>query len=59
MVERRQRREKGARARELVRGMETTLGPSGLEAVPARGEPAPREGRDPSGCAGCKYISDK
>jgi polyferredoxin len=59
MVERRRRREKGARARELVRGMETMLGPSGLEEVPARGEPAPREGRDPSGCAGCKYLSDK
>jgi polyferredoxin len=58
-VERRRRREKSGRARELVRGMETMLGPSGLDEVPARGDPAPREGRDPGGCAGCKYISDK
>jgi polyferredoxin len=58
-VERRRRRQKSVRARELVRGMESMLGPSGIEEVPARGDPAPRAGRDPSGCAGCKYLSDK
>lgn len=46
MVERRKRREKGARARELVRGMESVLGRSGLEDIPVRVEP--RE-RGPSG----------
>jgi len=45
MVDRRKRREKGARAREVVRGMEATLGRSGLEDIPVRVEP----GRGPSG----------
>ena len=45
-VERRKRREKSGRARELVRGMESTLGSSGLEDIPIKVEPRPR---DPSG----------
>ena len=45
-VERRKRREKSGRARELVRGMESTLGRSGLEDIPVKVEPRPR---DPSG----------
>jgi len=45
-VERRKRREKSGRARELVRGMESTLGRSGLEDIPIKVEPRPR---DPSG----------
>jgi NosR/NirI family nitrous oxide reductase transcriptional regulator len=46
MVDRRKRREKSGRARELVRGMESTLGRSGIEAIPIKVEPRPR---DPSG----------
>ena len=48
-VERRKRREKSGRARELVRGMESTLGRSGLEDIPIKVEPRPREpsGSDP------------
>jgi polyferredoxin len=45
-VDRRKRREKGARARELVRGMEATFGRSGIEDIPIKVEPRPR---DPSG----------
>ena len=45
-VERRKRREKSGRARELVRGMESTLGASGIEDIPIKVEPRPR---DPSG----------
>lgn len=45
MVDRRKRREKSVRAREVVRGMESTLGRSGLEDIPVRVEPA----RGPSG----------
>lgn len=45
-VERRKRREKSGRARELVRGMESMLGPSGIEDIPIKVEPRPR---DPSG----------
>jgi polyferredoxin len=45
-VERRKRREKSGRARELVRGMESTLGASGIEDIPVKVEPRPR---DPSG----------
>ena len=45
-VERRKRREKSVRARELVRGMESTLGASGIEDIPIKVEPRPR---DPSG----------
>lgn len=45
MVDRRKRREKSVRAREVVRGMEATLGRSGLEDIPVRVEPA----RGPSG----------
>ncbi len=39
MVERRRRRDKAGRARELVRGMETALGPSGIGEIPVRVEP--------------------
>ena len=46
MVDRRKRREKSGRARELVRGMESTLGHSGIENIPIKVEPRPR---DPSG----------
>lgn len=46
MVDRRKRREKSGRARELVRGMESTLGRSGIEDIPIKVEPRPR---DPSG----------
>ena len=42
-VERRKRREKSGRARELVRGMESTLGASGIEAIPIKVEPRPRD----------------
>ena len=45
-VERRKRREKSGRARELVKGMESTLGASGIEDIPIKVEPRPR---DPSG----------
>jgi NosR/NirI family transcriptional regulator, nitrous oxide reductase regulator len=45
-VERRKRREKSVRARELVRGMEASLGRSGLEDIPIRVEPAPGERQD-------------
>jgi NosR/NirI family transcriptional regulator, nitrous oxide reductase regulator len=43
MVDRRKRREKSGRARELVRGMESTLGRSGLEDIPIKVEPRPRD----------------
>jgi len=43
MVDRRKRREKAGRARELVRGMESTLGRSGLEDIPIKVEPRPRD----------------
>jgi NosR/NirI family nitrous oxide reductase transcriptional regulator len=43
MVDRRKRRAKAGRARELVRGMEETLGSAGLEDIPIRVEPAGRE----------------
>ncbi len=43
VVERRKRRERGARARELVRGLEPTMGPSGIDEIPVRVE------RDASG----------
>ena len=42
-VDRRRRREKSVRAREMVRGMESTLGSAGLD--------APRD--EPRGCEGC------
>ena len=42
-VERRKRREKSGRARELVRGMESTLGASGIEDIPIKVEPRPRD----------------
>jgi NosR/NirI family nitrous oxide reductase transcriptional regulator len=45
MVDRRKRREKSVRAREVVRGMESDLGRSGLEDIPVRVEPR----RSPSG----------
>lgn len=44
LVDMRRRRERAPRARELVRGMESHLGPSGLEAF---------EDKDPRGCEGC------
>ena len=47
MVDRRKRREKSGRARELVRGMESTLGRSGLEDIPIRVEPRPRDSSGP------------
>jgi polyferredoxin len=37
MVERRRRRERGPRARELVRGMEAHVGPSGIDELPCEG----------------------
>jgi ferredoxin len=43
MVDRHKRRAKAGRARELVRGMEQTLGSAGLEDIPIRVEPAARE----------------
>jgi NosR/NirI family nitrous oxide reductase transcriptional regulator len=45
-VERRKRREKSVRARELVRGMEASLGRSGLEDIPIRVEPTSGERQD-------------
>jgi polyferredoxin len=39
LVEKRRRREKAVRAKELVRGMEAHVGPSGLEQIPIRVEP--------------------
>jgi len=47
LVEKRKRREKGARARELVRGMESVLGRSGLEDIPVRVEPRERGSSGP------------
>jgi polyferredoxin len=41
LVEKRRRREKAVRAKELVRGMEAHIGPSGLEQIPVRVEPKP------------------
>lgn len=41
-VDRRKRREKSGRAREVVKGMESTLGASGIEDIPIRVEPRPR-----------------
>ena len=41
-VDRRKRREKSVRARELVRGMETTFGASGIEDIPIKIEPRSR-----------------
>ncbi len=49
LVDMRRRRERAPRARELVRGMESHLGPSGLD---------PMEDADPSGCAGCERRCD-
>jgi polyferredoxin len=46
-VERRKRREKSGRARELVRGMESTLGRSGIEEIPVRVEPRKRDSSGP------------
>jgi polyferredoxin len=46
-VERRKRREKSGRARELVRGMESTLGRSGIEDIPVRVEPRKRDSSGP------------
>lgn len=46
MVERRKRRAKAGRARELVRGMEQTLGSAGLEDIPIRVEPGGRGSGD-------------
>jgi len=43
MVDRRKRRAKAGRARELVRGMESTLGRSGIEDIPIKVEPRPRD----------------
>ena len=42
MVERRRRRAKSVRAREMVRGMESTLGSAGMDSDPEN-----------DGCAGC------
>ena len=42
-ADRRKRREKSGRARELVKGMESTLGASGIEDIPIRVEPRPRD----------------
>jgi polyferredoxin len=39
LVEKRKRREKAVRAKELVRGMEAHIGPSGLDRIPIRVEP--------------------
>jgi polyferredoxin len=47
MVDRRKRREKAGRARELVRGMESTLGRSGIEDIPIKVEPRPRDASGP------------
>jgi len=44
-VERRKRREKSVRAREVVRGMEEHLGPSGLDTTSVRVPPPSREKR--------------
>jgi ferredoxin len=55
-VERRRRREKSARARELVRGMESTLGPSGLDDIESG-----RTAGDscPGSCDQCDQNPDK
>jgi polyferredoxin len=47
LVEKRKRREKAVRAKELVRGMEAHIGPSGLEQIPVRVEPKPPENGSP------------
>ncbi len=49
LVDMRRRRERAPRARELVRGMEEHLGPSGLDPV---------EGKDPPDCNGCTRRCD-
>jgi polyferredoxin len=43
MIDRRKRREKAERARAVVGRMERQLGPSGIEEIPVRVEPPPRE----------------
>jgi polyferredoxin len=50
-VDRRKRREKSGRAREVVKGMESTLGASGIEDIPIKVEPRPR---DPTGSGPAK-----
>ena len=56
-VDRRKRREKSVRAREMVRGMESALGPSGLDDVgeysDARGDACP------GNCDECRHKPDK
>ncbi len=49
LVDMRRRRERAPRAREMVRGMEEHLGPSGLD---------PTDDKDPPGCAGCERRCD-
>lgn len=51
LAEQRKRRERAPRARELVRGMEAHLGPSGLN------DPSP-DSPDSPGCAGCERRCD-
>jgi polyferredoxin len=48
LVEKRKRREKAVRAKELVRGMEAHVGPSGLDQIAVRVEPlAPGDAKPP------------
>ncbi len=56
-VDRRKRREKSVRAREMVRGMESALGPSGLDDVGARSDA--RGDACPGSCDECRHKPDK
>ena len=56
-VERRKRREKSVRAREMVRGMESALGPSGLDDVVERSDA--RGDACPGNCDECRHKPDK
>jgi len=46
LVEKRRRRERGGRARELVKGMEETIGAAQLGNIPVRVQPAETDGED-------------